>query len=174
MSKKPEGLTYFEKELAKIEDASLNAFFYNAIANAPESFHNDTASMAEAKTAFHILAHNLDKKDVQGAARDALLGTVLICDLMVNEFDESMKALHTVAVRPYLIAKGINKDLHVPLWENIMRVVESHEGLEGASPILEARPGTAEFDVFQAFEVARIGFLTLDWEEIYNEGESKE
>jgi hypothetical protein len=165
----PKAISCFEKELQFIQDTTLQAFFYNALAVAPQSFHDDKELQEYDKAAFHILRGILEQKNVQGAVRDALLGTVLLCDIMFNEFVEDMRCLHTVAVRAYLENRGVNKDVQRGLWENIMRAVESHNGDKGASPILEAKPGTAEYEVALAFSVARLGFVKLDWEVIYND-----
>jgi hypothetical protein len=170
----PTAIQHFDKELAMIQDSTLQAFFYNALAVAPQSFHDDTELQDYVKVAFHILNGLLDQRNVQGAVRDALLGTTLLCDIMFNEFEEDMRSLHTVAVRTYLENRGVNKDINQALWENIMRAVESHNGSKGASPLLDAKPGTAEFEVFTAFSIARLGYVTLDWEVIYNEGNDKE
>lgn len=169
----PTALENFEKELNMIQDSTLQAFFYNALAVSPQSFHDDKELQDYVKVAFHILRGLLDQRNVQGAVRDALLGTTLLCDIMFNEFEEEMRSLHTVAVRTYLENRGIEKDINKGLWENIMRAVESHNGDKGASPILEAKPGTAEYEVFTAFSIARLGFVNLDWEVIYNEGNNE-
>lgn len=169
----PTALTNFEKELAHIQDATLQGFFYNALAVAPQSFHDCTPLQQDVKTAFHILRGMLDQRNVQGAVRDAMLGTVLLCDIMFNEFTEELRSLHTVAVRTYLENRGLDKDINRGLWENIMRAVEAHNGDKGASPLLEAKPGTAEYEIAQAFNVARLGFVKLDWEVIYNEESDK-
>ena len=170
---KPTALTYFKKELAMIKDASLQAFFYNALAVAPQSFHDDEELMAYDKKAFHILNGVLTHRDVQGAVRDALLGTVLLCDIMYNEFEDDMKALHTVAVRTYLENRGVDQDVQKGLWENIMRAVEAHNGDKGASPLLDAKPGTAENEVAYAFIIARLDYVHLNEEVIYNEAGNK-
>jgi hypothetical protein len=167
-------ITYFERELNAIQDESLRSFFYNALAVAPQSFHDDEELQEYVKTTFHILRGLLEQREVKGAVRDALLGTVLLCDIMLNEFEENMRALHTVAVRTYLENRGVDKDVNKGLWENIMRAVESHNGDKGASPLLDAKPGTAEFEVLQAFNIARLGYIKLDWEAIYNESINEE
>ncbi|MEB2276858.1 hypothetical protein LAV82_22840 [Bacillus sp. ILBB4] len=167
-------LTYFEKELKGIQDASLQAFFYNALAVAPQSFHDDANLQEHVKTAYHILRGLLDQRGVKGTVRDALVGTTLLCDIMQNEFEEDMRPLHTVAVRKYLEKLEVQKDVNQGLWENVMRAVESHHGAEGASPLLDAKPGTAEYELAQAFSIARLGYVKLDWEAIYEEGKAKE
>ena len=162
-------LTYFEKEMNFLQDESLKTFFHNALVAAPVSFHNDEDAMLVVKKAYHILRGFLDARDIKGVLRDAMLGTVLLCDIMVNEFEEDMRPLHTVAVRNYLKSHGVDNGIQRQIWENIMRAVESHEGEKGASPILDAKPGTAEFELLQAFNVARLPYINLDWEVIYNE-----
>lgn len=174
MTNKPAALDYFKRELEQIENADLQVFFYNALAVAPESFHKDEELQKYTKTAFYILRGFLTQRNVTGAVRDALLGTTLLCDIMYNEFEDDMKPLHTVAVRTYLKNKDCDKDINIGLWENIMRAVESHNGDKGASPILDAKPGTAEYEVAQAFSVARMGYVKLDWEVIYNEAGNEE
>ena len=170
----PKAIEYFKRELALIKDANIHALFYNALAVAPQSFHDDEELLEYVKTAFHILRGMLEQRNVQGVVRDALLGTTLICDIMYNEFDDDMRHLHTVAVRKYLEKRQVNKDVQQGLWENIMRAVEAHNGDKGASPILEAKPGTAEYEVAQAFAVARLGYVKIDWEAMYNEIENQE
>lgn len=170
----PKALAYFERELNAIQDDTIKAFFYNALAIAPQSYHDDEGLQEHVKTAFHILRGLLDERDVKGAVRDALLGTVLLCDIMYNELQEDMRSLHTVAVRTHLIKHGVDKDIQRNIFENIMRAVESHEGDKGASPLLDAKPGTAEFEILQAFSVARLGYVKLDWEAIYHEGNNEE
>jgi hypothetical protein len=160
----PTAIGNFKWELEVIQDDSLQAFFHNALAEAPQSFHDDSELQEHVKVAFHVLRGLLDQRNVSGAVRDALLGTVLLCDIMVNEFDEDMVAMHTVAVRKYLEKRGVHKDINQALWENILRAIESHEGDKGASPLLEAKPGTAEYEVFTAFSIARIGYMMLDKE----------
>jgi|GEM_PF-3510597 len=166
-------ISYFNRELSLIKDASIHALFHNALAVAPQSFHDDEELLEYVKTAFHILRGMLEQRNVTGLIRDALLGTTLICDIMYNEFNDDMRHLHTVAVRKYLEKHQVHKDVQQGLWENIMRAVEAHNGDKGASPILEAKPGTAEYEVAQAFAVARLGFVKLDWEEVYRDIESK-
>jgi hypothetical protein len=167
-------LAYFERELNGIKDDSLRAFFYNALAVAPQSFHDDEDLQEHVKTAYHILHGLLGQRDVQGAVRDALLGTTLIAYIMFNEFEDDMRSLYTVAARTYLENRDVNKDIQQGLWENIMRAVEASNGTKGASPMLDAKPGTAEFEVLQAFNVARLSYIKLDWGLIYNENENKE
>lgn len=156
---------FFKKELEFLQDESIRVFFHNALVAAPESFYQDTEAMTLVKRAYHILRGFMEARGVQGSLRDALLGTVLICDIMVNEFKEEQKNLHAVAVRGHLKAHGVDKDIQQPLWENILRAVEAHEGAE-LSPILDAKPGTAEFELLQAFNVARMNYVTIDWEVI--------
>lgn len=170
----PTALEYFGRELDMIQDSTLQAFFYNALAVAPQSFHDDKEIQEFDKKAFHILKGILDSKNVGGAVRDALLGTVLLCDIMINEMPEDMKHLHGVAVRKYLEKHQVNEDVQQGLWENIVRAIEGHNSNRGASIMLEAKPGTAEHEVAQAFNLARLPFLILDWEVIYNEGNDKE
>lgn len=174
MTINPTALTYFEKELNMIQDATLQGFFFNALAIAPQSFHDDETLQENAKAVFHILRGLLEQRDVQGVVRDAMIGTVLLCDIMFNEFPEELRSLHTVAVRTYLENRGLKKDVNVGLWENIMRAVEAHNGDKGATPLLEAKPGTAEYEIAMAFNIVRLGFVKLDWEVIYNEGSNKE
>lgn len=161
-----------KKELEFIEDSTLQAFFYNALAVAPQSFHNDADLLEEVKRAYHILRGMLEKRNVSGAVRDALLGTALICEILSNEFKAPYHALHTVGVRAYLTEREVNKDIQAGLWENIMRAVESHEGPEGASPILDAKPGTAEYEIASAFSVARLPYISINWEEITHGNET--
>lgn len=163
---KPNALIVFEKELEQIQDSSLNAFFYNALAVAPESFHSDEELLTYVKRAFYVLRGFLEQRGVEGAVRDALLGTTLLCDMMYNEFSEDMKPLHTVAVRNYLEKRNINKDVQLGLWENIMRAIEGHNGDKGASPMLESKPGTAEYEVFKAFSVAKMPYVEINFEEV--------
>jgi hypothetical protein len=165
-------LIFFEKEMNYIQDESLKTFFHNALVAAPLSFHNDEETMAVTKRAYHILRGFLEARDIKGVLRDAMLGTVLLCDIMVNEFDEDMRPLHTVAVRNHLRSHGVDNGIQRQIWENIMRAVESHEGDKGASPLLDAKPGTAEFELLQAFNVARLPYIQLDWEVTYNEIET--
>jgi hypothetical protein len=171
---KPHALDFFKKELNHVQDSTLQAFFYNALAVAPQSFHDDESVMLHTKEAFYVLKGMLESRHVQGTVKDALLGTVLICDIMLNEFDESMSSLHTVAVRQYLDSKKVNQDIQQGLWENIMRAVESHHGDKGASPLLDAKPGTAEYEIAQAFAMVSLGYLTIDWEVIYNEATTED
>ncbi|MCY8466595.1 hypothetical protein [Bacillus atrophaeus] len=170
----PKALDYFKKELNLIKDMNLNNLFYNALAVAPQSFHNDKETQKLVKSAFYILKGILESRNVEGAIKDALLGTVLLCDIMVNEFDDSMKDLHTVAVRKYLENQRVDKDVQQQFWQNIMRGVESHEGSNGASPLLDSKPGTAEAEITYAFMIARMEFIKLDWEVINNEAGDKE
>lgn len=165
---------YFERELARITDANLQGFFFNALAVAPQSFHDDEELLLHVKKAFYFLGGMLDQRKVQGTVKEALLGTVLLCDMMFNEFEDEMKALHPVAVRTYLENRGVDRDIQQGLWENIMRAVEAHNGDKGASPLLEAKAGTAEQEVANAFAMANLDFIKLDWEVIYNEGTVKE
>lgn len=164
----PLALDAFKRELAWIEDSTLQAFFYNALAVSPQSFHDDEALLENTKVAFHVLRGMLELRNVQGAVKDALLGTVLLCDIMQNEFSEEMRPMHTVAVRTYLETRELDKDVQKGLFENVIRAIEAHESNKGASPLLEAKPGTAEYEVAQAFNVARLGFVKLDWEAIYH------
>ncbi|HFF1838727.1 TPA: hypothetical protein ACGBET_003446 [Bacillus cereus] len=173
MTNKPKALDYFKKELEQIKDASLQAFFYNSLAVAPESFHNDEELMEYTKKAFYILRGFLEQRQVVGTVREALLGTTLLCDIMFNEFEDDMKSLHTVAVRTYLENRGMNEEVQKGLWENMMRAVEAHNGDKGASPLLDAKPGTAEYELAQAFAVARMPYVHINWEELYNEGNNK-
>ncbi len=163
----PKALEFFKKELDTIQDASLQAFFYNALAVAPQSFHDDEELLENSKKVFHILNGMLMKRNVQGAVRDALLGTVFLCDIMFNEFDENMKYLHTVAARKYLEERKVNKDIHQGLWENIIRAIEGHEGIKGASILLESKPGTAEYEVANAFAMAQLPYIKVDLNEAY-------
>ncbi len=163
----PKALGVFEKELGMIQDATLQAFFYNALAVAPQSFHDDEELLENSKKAFHILNGMLIKRNVQGAVRDALLGTVFICDIMLNELEENMKYLHTVAARKYLEERKVHKDIHQGLWENIIRAIESHEGSKSVSILLEAKPGTAEYEVASAFALAQLPYITVDINEAY-------
>lgn len=171
---KAKAINYFERELALVKDANLHGFFYNALAVAPQSFHDDEDLMLHTKTAFYILKGILEQRRVQGTVKDALLGTVLLCDMMFNEFEDEMKALHPVAVRTYLENRGVDRDIQQGLWENIIRAVEAHNGDKGASPLLEAKAGTAEHEVATAFAMASLGFIKLDWEVIYNDGDVQE
>jgi hypothetical protein len=166
---KPTAIETFDKELAMIKDDTLRAFFFNALAISPQSFHDDVKLQNNVKVAFHILRGLLEKRNVQGAVRDALLGTTLLCDIMFNEFEEEMRSLHTVAVRTYLENRGLNADIQKGLWENVMRAIEAHQGDKGASPMLDAKPGTAEFEVANAFAIASLGYVNLDWRVIYSE-----
>lgn len=163
---KPIALTYFEKELAYIQDSSIQAFFYNALAEAPTSFHEDEALLKQTKKAYHILRGILEAKGVQGAVKDALLGTTLLCDILHHEYTGDLHMLHTVAVRPYLAARRVNEDVHQGLWENMMRAVEAHHGDKSISPLLEAKPGTAENEVYTAFLLANLPYLTVNTSEL--------
>lgn len=166
-------IAYFEKELEMVQDATLQALFYNALAVSPQSFHDDEELMEHSKKAFHILRGVLGQKGVQGSVRDALLGTTLICDIMYNEFEEELRSLHTVAARVHLENLGVHKDIQLGLWENIMRAVEGHNGSGGSSPMLEAKPGTAEYEVANAFLIANLGYVNFDWEVIYSVGQTE-
>ncbi|ACK98775.1 hypothetical protein CN498_21680 [Bacillus thuringiensis] len=173
MIHKPKALDYFKKELEQIKDANLQTFFYNSLAIAPKSFHNDEGLMEYTKKAFYILYGFLNQRQIIGTVREALLGTTLLCDIMFNEFEDEMKKLHPVAVRTYLENHGMNKEIQQGLWENIMRAIEAHHGNKGASPSLDAKPGTAEYELAQAFIVAHMPYVNIYWEDLYNEGKHK-
>ncbi|WAT23603.1 hypothetical protein O0R52_21645 (plasmid) [Bacillus halotolerans] len=170
----PKALEYFKNELNQIKDMNLSNLFYNALAVAPQSFHDDKETQKIVKSAFYILKGILEARKVEGPVMDAMLGTVLLCDIMINEFDDNMKDLHTVAVRKYLEDKRVDKDVQQQFWQNIMRGIESHEGPNGASPLLDSKPGTAEAEITYAFMIARMKFINLDWEVINNEAGYKE
>ncbi|ARC67383.1 MULTISPECIES: hypothetical protein [Bacillus] len=169
----PTALDYFKKELDLLKDVSLKSLIYNALAVAPQSFHDDEETQEIVKSAFYILKGILEARNVEGTVKDAMLGTVLLCDIMVNEFEDNMKDLHTVAVRKYLEDLRVDKDVQQQFWQNIMRGVESHEGPNGASPLLDSKPGTAEAEITYAFMIARMKFVKLDWEVINNETGNK-
>ncbi|MCD7910917.1 hypothetical protein KC480_05180 [Bacillus velezensis] len=169
----PTALEYFKNELNLINDLSLRNLFYNALAVAPQSFHDDKEAQKLVKLAFHILKGILEARKIDGPIMDAMLGTTLLCDIMVNEFDENMKDLHTVAVRSYLEDKKVDKDVQQQFWQNIMRGIESHEGPYGASPLLDSKPGTAEAEITYAFMIARMEFIDFDWEVINSETGNK-
>lgn len=167
-------LKYFKNELDYIQDSTLQGFFYNVLAIAPQSFHDDEKLLEKVKKAYHILRGMLADRRVEGAIRDALLGTVLICDILSNEYTGDEHAIHTVAVRNYLKKHKAHKDIQHNIFENIMRAVEAHEGSDSLSPVLEARPGTAEAEIATAFAIAKLPYIKVDWEVLENGEEDKE
>lgn len=169
----PKALTFYRRELLGIQDVSIRGFFYNALAVAPESFHADEKAQKHAKAAYHVLRGILDARHVEGAIRDALLGTTLICDIMVNEMPAGMESMHGIAVRDYLKDRQVHTDINQAMWENIMRAVESHSGEEVVSPLLAPKPGTAEYEIALAFMIAKFEHVKLDWGVIYDEMENE-
>lgn len=170
----PKAVLFFQKELNDIKNTELNAFFTNVLASAPVEFQKDKELLSLVKKAHHIMSAFLEEQNVMGEVKDAMTGTVLIAKILHHQFRAPFQHLGALGVNAFLKEKKLNKDIPVGLWQNIMRAVEAHEGPQSASVLLEPRPGTAEYEVYMAFRVAKLSFLNLIDTTESSEGESNE
>lgn len=154
---KPKALAFFEKEVDAIKHTELNTFFNNVLATAPASYGENEALLKEVRKAHDILKFQFDENDVDGIAKEALLGTVLICKILETDFkDSEYPNLFAIATRQFIEETNEHKVIPTNIFENIIRAIESHLGNKSPSLFLRPKAGTAEAEIANAFTLAKI------------------
>lgn len=153
---KPKALDYFQKEIDDIKTTELNCFFNNVLVAAPQSYHDDVELLKNVKKAYNIMNHLLEAQEVEGIAKEAILGTILIAKIMKNEFSGEYADLYPLATRIFIEGTGEEKVIARNLYENIIRAVESHLGMKTPSLMLQPKAGTVEAEIANAFSLAEM------------------
>lgn len=142
----------FEEEIKRLESMDIQTFVQNAMQAAPDSFKEDEELIKYTKKVFCITELLLDHDQVSGQIRDVILTGALLSDIARNE-EEKYKDIHPLLVRPLL--KDVKNDLVQPLWEGVIRIVESHEGANTPIEAIVPKPGSPEHLVSLANVIAR-------------------
>lgn len=142
----------FVKELEEIKQEDVKVFAHNALVSAPTSFISEQ-NTDHTKKVFYVVKSLIEMDGVTGPIRDVILTGALLSDIADQYLSEELNELHPVVAKTLL--KPLADDLHAGLFEGIIRIVESHEGQNTPSKLLEPKPGSPEHLVAMAHRLVR-------------------
>lgn len=130
----------FAKEIDAIRTEEFKALIVCAYENASDAFHEADFLHDEIKEMYQFTAQFIDTQGLTGGLRDLVLTAVLLSDITLLNLPADLTYLHPITVKPYLytLEVSINKQM----LDAVISIIESHEGGNSPSSLLEPKPGT--------------------------------
>lgn len=130
----------FANEIDNIRNEEFKSLVICAYEHADQSFQEAYGLHDEIKRMYVLTEQFVDSQRLTGSLKDLVLTSVLLCDITLSSLPVDLEYLHPVTVRPFL--KTLDVEINKQMLEALLNLIESHEGSESPSNMLEPKPGT--------------------------------
>lgn len=147
----------YRTELEEIKSEDIRTFVSNALQKASHAFQSNEKQHAYIKRVIRLLNALMEQEGTTGAYRDMIIASVLLCDITKYDLPADLQYLHPLTVRTFL--DDYKQDLHHQLFDALMTLIETHEGIE--LPVKGVRPqqGTPGYIVALAHQICKMDFI---------------